>query len=168
MGCDKWVCLGNAPNLEFSDMFPLLRRCDDSAGSRGFVEGIEDGRGFMEGRKTLSQEETPRRAQGRESESVSAAAASHTGTWREHTGYSKDACRHTRFSKSKPKDLATVCKAMAIAPRPIEHACRSDAHRGPEYSRIGITLIGKRLSSGTGIRTDLSADKEDHRGNTFL
>ncbi|MGO9138625.1 MAG: acetate--CoA ligase family protein [Syntrophales bacterium] len=120
VGVNKWVCLGNRTNLEFSDMFYYFADDDDTRVVAAFVEGIEDGRGFMEAARTLSQKKPLVVLKGARSELVSAAAASHTGTMGGTYRIFKDACRQYKILEvENSKDLATVCKALAIAPRPI-------------------------------------------------
>ncbi|HEX7534098.1 MAG TPA: CoA-binding protein [Syntrophales bacterium] len=117
VGVNKWVCLGNRTNLEFSDMFHYFADDDDTRVVAAFVEGIENGRGFMEAARILSQKKPLVVLKGARSESVSAAAASHTGTMGGTYRIFKDACRQYKILEVKnSKDLATVCKALAIAP----------------------------------------------------
>ena len=165
VGVNKWVCLGNRTNLEFSDMFHYFADDDDTRVVAAFVEGIEDGRGFMEAARILSQKKPLVVLKGARSESVSAAAASHTGTMGGTYRIFKGACRQYRVLEVRnSQELATVCKALAIAPRPARKTGgRFDAHRGPEHSCIGYT-DRKRLSPGAGVRTNPRQDKEDHRG----
>jgi acetate---CoA ligase (ADP-forming) subunit alpha len=119
VGVNKWVCLGNRTNLEFSDMFHYLADDDDTRVVAAFVEGIEDGRGFMEAARTLSQKKPLVLLKGARSESMSAVALSHTGTMGGAYRVFKDVCRQYKILEVKnSKDLATVCKALAIAPLP--------------------------------------------------
>ncbi len=119
VGVNKWVCLGNRTNLEFSDMFHYFADDDDTRVVAAFVEGIEDGRGFMEAARTLSQKKPLVVLKGARSESVSVAAASHTGTMGGTYRIFKDACQQYKILEVRnSQELATVCKALAIAPRP--------------------------------------------------
>jgi acetyltransferase len=119
VGVNKWVCLGNRTNLEFSDMFHYFADDDDTRVVAAFVEGIEDGRGFMEAARILSQKKPLVVLKGARSESVSAAAASHTGTMGGTYRIFKGACRQYKVLEVRnSQELATVCKALAIAPRP--------------------------------------------------
>jgi len=119
MGVNKWVCLGNRTNLEFSDMFQYLAEDEGTKVVAALVEGIEDGRGFMEAARTLSRKKPLVLLKGARSESMSAISTSHTGTMGGTYRIFRDACRqYGVLEVQSEKDLATVCKALAIAPRP--------------------------------------------------
>jgi acetyltransferase len=97
VGVNKWVCLGNRTNLEFSDMFHYFADEDDTRVVAAFVEGIEDGRGFMEAARTLSQKKPLVLLKGARSESMSAVSSSHTGTLGGTYRIFKDACRQYKI-----------------------------------------------------------------------
>jgi len=119
MGVNKWICLGNRTNLEFSDMFQYLAEDEGTKVVAALVEGIEDGRGFMEAARTLSRKKPLVLLKGARSESMSAISTSHTGTMGGAYRIFRDACRQYGILEvQSEKDLATVCKALAIAPRP--------------------------------------------------
>jgi len=118
VGVNKWVCLGNRTNLEFSDMFRYFAEDEGTQVVAVFVEGIEDGRGFMEAARTLSKKKPVVLLKGARSESMSAIATSHTGTMGGAYRIFRDACRQYGILEVRNlKDMTTVCKVLAIAPR---------------------------------------------------
>jgi acetate---CoA ligase (ADP-forming) subunit alpha len=119
VGVNKLVCLGNRANLEFSDIFRYLAEDEGTRVVAAFVEGIEDGRAFMEAAGTLAQKKPVVLLKGARAESTSVIAASHTGTLGGAYRIFRQACRQYGILEvQNSKDLATVCKALAIAPIP--------------------------------------------------
>jgi len=119
LGVNKWLCLGNRTNLEFSDMFHYLAEDEGTRVVAAFVEGIEDGRGFMAAARILTRKKPLVLLKGARTESTSSIATSHTGTLGGVYRIFRDACRqHGILEVRTSKDLATVCKALAIAPQP--------------------------------------------------
>ncbi|MFB3924486.1 MAG: acetate--CoA ligase family protein [Syntrophales bacterium] len=119
IGVNKWVCLGNRTNLEFSDMFHYLAADDDTRVIAAFVEGVEDGRAFIEAAGKLARKKPLVLLKGARSESMGAVAASHTGTMGGTYKIFHDACRQFRILEVRNSmELSVVCKALALAPRP--------------------------------------------------
>jgi len=119
VGVNKWVCLGNRTNLEFSDMFRYLAEDEGTRAVGAFIEGIEDGRGFFAAARALAAKKPLVILKGARSVSTSAIASSHTGTMGGTYRIFKDACRQYRILEAaNSRDLVTACKALAIAPRP--------------------------------------------------
>lgn len=118
VGVNKWVCLGNRTNLEFSDMFRYFAGDEGTRVVAVFVEGIENGREFMEAAGTLARKKPVVLLKGARSESMSAVAASHTGTLGGAYRIFRDLCRQYGILEVQNlKEMTTVCKALAIAPR---------------------------------------------------
>lgn len=119
IGVNKWVCLGNRTNLEFSDMFHYLAEDERTKVIAAFVEGIDDARGFMEAAAVVSQKKPIVILKGARSRSMSAVATTHTGTMGGEYKIFSDACRQNRVLEvTNTVDLANVCKALALAPPP--------------------------------------------------
>jgi acetyltransferase len=119
VGVNKWVCLGNRTNLEFSDMFHYFAEDEGTRVVAACVEGIEDGRGFMEAAGALARKKPVVLLKAARSEPTSIIAASHTGTMGGTYRIFREACRQYGILEVRnTKDMATVCKALAIAPRP--------------------------------------------------
>lgn len=119
VGVNKWVCLGNRTNLEFSDMFQYFQGDEGTRVVAALVEGVEDGKGFMEAAQALSKKKPVVLLKGARSESASIAARSHTGTMGGTYQIFRSVCRQYRILEvQNSKDQATVCQALAIAPLP--------------------------------------------------
>ena len=119
VGVNKWICLGNPTNVEFSDMFHYF---EDDEGTRvvaASVEGIEGSRGFMEAARNLAKKTPVVLLKTARSASMSVVATSHTGTMGGAYRIFSDACRQYGILEvQNMKDLATVCKSLAISSYP--------------------------------------------------
>jgi len=155
---NKWVCLGNRTNVEFSDMFQYF---EDDEGTRvvaASVEGIEDSRGFMEAARGLARKKPVVLLKTARSASMSVIATSHTGTMGGAYRIFRDACRQYGILEvQNMRDLATVCKALAISPYP----------RGERVAVITHTASPSILAVDTLIENDCplaqTADKTRNR-----
>ncbi|HUH66435.1 MAG TPA: CoA-binding protein [Syntrophales bacterium] len=119
VGVNKMVCLGNRVNLEFSDMFRYFADDEGTGAVAAFIEGIEDGRTFMDAARVLAMKKPLVVLKGARAKVTSVMASSHTGTMGGTYPIFKDACRQYKIlNVGNSRDLVTVCKALAIAPRP--------------------------------------------------
>ena len=119
IGVNKWVCLGNRTNCEFSDMFYYLAEDEGTKVIAAFVEGIDDARGFMEAAGVVSRKKPIVLLKGARSRSMSTVATSHTGTMGGEYKIFSDACRQNRILEvTNTQDMANICKVLALAPPP--------------------------------------------------
>ncbi|HOO89905.1 MAG TPA: CoA-binding protein [Syntrophales bacterium] len=145
IGVNKWVCLGNRTNCEFSDMFYYLAQDEGTRVIAAFVEGIDDARGFMEAARVVSRKKPIVILKGARSRSMNTVAKGHTGTMGGEYKIFSDACRQNRILEvTNTQDMANVCKALALAPPPRGRRVAVVTHTaGPSILALD-TLIDNR------------------------
>jgi len=119
IGINKWVCLGNRTNLEFSDMFHYLAEDEGTKVIMAFVEAVENGRDFMEAAHSVALKKPLILLRGARNESTRHVATSHTGTMGGNYQIFRSLCRQYQILEvDNSNDLATVCKALSLSPKP--------------------------------------------------
>ncbi|MHB8780002.1 MAG: CoA-binding protein [Candidatus Geothermincolia bacterium] len=129
VGLSKFVSIGNRANVDFADMLAYLAEDDDTGVVALFVEGIDEGRGFLKAAAACAARKPVVVCSRGHTEKASRTALSHTGSAASSERVYAGALRQAGCVRvGSLEDLVCTAKAMTMAAHLGGNGCFISTH----------------------------------------